>query len=1029
MKLTTIPAHLPFLDQLALRWLQAANHDVEVIGEGIIVLPGRRAARALTEAFLRHMDGQSVLLPRIVPIGALDEAELGLSAGIGGELALDLPPAVAGMTRLAVLARLVLQADKAFGTRPTLDQAWPLAKALADLMDEAEWSGVNLAERLPEAVQENFAEHWQIILRFLEIVTQAWPEWLKENGVMNPVARQVALLEAQADLWHEFAQQGDNIPIWAAGFTHVMQPTVKVLQAVLECPAGKVILPGLDMMMAEETFLSLPDSHPQAGLSALLKNLEITRNTVEVWESVGKGAERAAILSRILLPAEALDDWSYPGGAELENVYRLDAADQQEEAVAISMIMREAIEKPAHRVALVTPDRVLAARVATELARWGVLADDSAGSSLVDTPAAVLLRLVAQMVDSRFSPVSLLSVLKHPLVSCGFATGVCRATARLLERAILRGPAPPPGFAALCQVVDNALENPNERTKAKLEGGVTADRPFGPVALSVFMERLAFCLEPILGWELDAAEASMQTAQGLEQHCAPVPDLLAALIATVERLVATDEESASERLWRGEEGNMLASQLTELMLASDVLPPQPPVVLDGLLTAVLAPERVAMRRGGDPKSLHPRVLIWGLFESRLQTAETVILGGLSEGVWPPVVDAGPWMSRPMRQRMGLPSPEQAVGQAAHDFFASAAAAGTVILSSARRREGAPVVPARWLTRLDAFLAGRNGHIPNHPALFWLNKLDQPLGPATPVVPPQPMPPVALRPRRLSVTEIETWIRDPYAIYAKHVLRLEVLPELEEAADASDYGMIVHKALERWVKAYGVVWPENAEKKLCDLFSASLQEHVLRPALRAWWAPRLTRIAQWVVQAEEKRRNEHGVPRAILTEIRGRVSIMDAPGGKFDIVGRADRIELNTDGHVIVQDYKTGTLPSAKDVLAGWSPQLPLEAAMIIRGGFKEVPEHSREISNLIYWRLTGGAEPGEEVVVKTREALSLTDLAEQTWENLLLRIAAYDQPDQPYLSHPHPGREPRFADYARLARVPEWNSARKENDE
>lgn len=187
--------------------------------------------------------------------------------------------------------------------------------------------------------------------------------------------------------------------------------------------------------------------------------------------------------------AEALGDWSHSGGAELENVYRLDAADQQEEAVAISMIMREAIEKPAHRVALVTPDRVLAARVATELARWGVLADDSAGSSLVDTPAAVLLRLVAQMVDSKFSPVSLLSVLKHPLVACGFAAGVCRATARLLERAILRGPAPPPGFAALCQVVKSALENPNERTKAKLEGGVTADRPFGPVALSVFMER------------------------------------------------------------------------------------------------------------------------------------------------------------------------------------------------------------------------------------------------------------------------------------------------------------------------------------------------------------------------------------------------------------------------------------------------------------------------------------------------------------------------------------------------------------
>ncbi|MFT9016925.1 MAG: PD-(D/E)XK nuclease family protein, partial [Acetobacter sp.] len=496
-------------------------------------------------------------------------------------------------------------------------------------------------------------------------------------------------------------------------------------------------------------------------------------------------------------------------------------------------------------------------------------------------------------------------------------------------------------------------------------------------------------------------------------------------LAVAERLARTDEEDGPARLWRGEDGNLLAERLGELMLAADILPPQPPVVLDGLLGAVLTQDRAVTRRA-DPTALHPRVLIWGLFEARLQTAQTVILGGLSEGTWPPVTDAGPWMSRPMRRKVGLPSPELAVGQAAHDFYATVAAAGQVILSCPRRREGAPVVPARWLTRLDAFLAGRGARVPAHPVLAWLRQLDQPPGAANPVAAPRPAPPVALRPRRLSVTEIETWMRDPYAIYARHVLRLEPLAELEEGADASDYGLIVHDALERWVRAHGVAWPDDAEHRLAALFMTCLAERKLRPALRAWWEPRLLRIAQWVAEAETRRRDQNGPPHAILTEARGRV-VMPAPAGPFTLVGRADRIDMDAQGGVNVQDYKTGMLPATRDVLAGWSPQLPLEAAMILQGGFEAVPADC-SIGALTYWRLTGGADPGQEVSITPREVASLTKLAEQTWQNLLERIAAYDDPTRPYLSHPHPGQEPRFADYARLARVPEWSAARTEND-
>lgn len=1077
-RLLSIPAHLPFLDQLAARWMQAAGYDREAMGEGLIVLPGRRAARALTEAFLRRMDGGAMLLPRILPIGALDEAELSLSLVMpGGGVPegqgldpLDLPPAVGGMTRQAALTRLVLQAEGAFGTRPTLDQAWPLAGALATLMDEAEWAGVSLSERLPGAVQDDFAQHWQIILRFLEIITEQWPVWLASQGLMNPVARQVALLRAQAALWRGMAARGDEGRLWAAGFTHAMAPTAEALAAVLACPGGRVILPGLDMNMPDAVFDTLPDSHPQAGLARLLAALGHGRAQVRVWDraqeplratvpavpvragmagtgggeadeaETARRAARSAVLSRVMLPATALDDWVLREGegtaagsptqvaeALLPGVVRISAQDEQEEALAISMIMRDAIAHEGRTVALITPDRVLASRVVTELARWGVLADDSAGMALADTPGAVLLRLIARLVESRFAPVALLSVLKHPLVACGLPPGVCRASARLLERQVLRGPAPAPGFAALRAAVADTLARQQAHERAQVEGGQEADRPFGPEPLEAFMHRLETCLEPVLAWQADEAGAAMADAG----HRASVPVLLAGLVEAAERLACTDSEDAAARLWRGEDGNLLATRLSELMLAADILPTQPPAVLDGLLGAVLAQDRAARR--GDPAGLHPRVLVWGLFEARLQTAHTVILGGLCEGVWPATADAGPWMSRPMRQKVGLPSPEEAVGQSAHDFVSAAVAAHTVVLSCPRRREGAPVVPARWLTRLDAFLAGRRVSLPTHPVLDWLHGLDQPQGAAQPVLPPRPCPPLALRPRRLSVTEIETWMRDPYAIYARHILRLNPMPELEEAADASDYGMIVHDALERWVRTHGVSWPPDAQARLHALFVESLAARRPRPALRAWWEPRLARIAGWVAQAETRRRAE-SPPRAIWTELRGRVLVPDAPGGAFTLTGRADRIEVGPDGRVSVLDYKTGVLPSARDVLAGWSPQLPLEAAMILRGGFAgvtlagEAEEAGGIMDGLIYWRLTGGAEAGEEVAITPKEAEGLSALAEQTWLSLIERIVAYDDPAQPYLSHPHPGQEPRFADYARLARVPEWSQGRMEHE-
>jgi len=374
----------------------------------------------------------------------------------------------------------------------------------------------------------------------------------------------------------------------------------------------------------------------------------------------------------------------------------------------------------------------------------------------------------------------------------------------------------------------------------------------------------------------------------------------------------------------------------------------------------------------------------------------------------------------MRAAIGLASPEDAVGQAAFDFTATACAAQIAVLSAPRRREGAPAVPARWLVRLDAFLAGSGeSALPAHPAVAWARALDLPAGAPKPVAPPQPRPPLALRPRRLPVTAIETWLRDPYAIYARHILRLEKLEELDKSTDAADFGSLVHKAIHRFLHEHGTAWPPGAAERLRTAMDIELGAAGLRRALTEWWRPRLARIADWIAETERDRRAAHP-PAEIKSEISGKWELL-RPGGPFLLTGRADRIERRADGGLVILDYKTGAVPFEKDITAGLAPQLPLEAAMAAEGAFGE--QLTGQAAELVYWHLTGGYDRGKQHFVAKSGAPPLAELVATAREKLGELIDLFDDPARPYLSHPHPGRAPRFPDYAQLARVAEWQAA------
>ena len=977
----SIPAHFPFVEALAHGIITETGGDPVALARYQILLPTRRSCRSLREAFLRLGDGRPTLLPRMTPIGDVDEDELVLAddlPGSPGAAVLDLPPAVPALRRQLILMRLIRSRD----ADQSPDQAALLARELANLMDQVATERLNFAD-LAQLDVGSFADHWQQTLEFLKLVTEHWPAILAAEGAIDPAERRNRLLEAQAARWRDTPP---DTPIIAAGSTGSIPATADLLATVCTLPHGAVVLPGLDMYLDSASWDAIGPTHPQFGLKHLLGHLDVPRAEVEPWYGYDTKAapeSRTTLLRHALLPAPSTGtpvSGDIISADALEGVKRVDCPDPGKEAEAIAIAIREALETPGKTVGLVTPDRNLARRVASELSRWGLEVDDSAGIPLDQTPPGAFLRLSAAMIGGNFAPVPLLAALKHPLAACGENPAVCRARVRSLEILALRGVRPGPGIAGLRAALDQRTET---------------------APLMAFLDRLEEILSPMI---MPAETVGAET---------PFATLLKAHVGVSEALCASEQMSGAERLWRGDAGEALATFVADLQDSLDDR-----ITISGMDYGALLDTLMIGRVVRPRHNLHPRVHIWGTMEARLQHADTLILGGLNEGTWPPEPPSSPWMSRPMMTAFGLPLPERRIGLSAHDF-AQAFAAPNVILTRADRVDGTPTVASRWLRRMENIVATSDHadlFVPDREALSMAMALDRPKESVAPR-PPEPRPPVAARPRRMSVTKVRDLQRDPYAIYARQILGLDPLDPIDADPGAADRGIIIHRVLERFVETYPENLPDNAEAELIRLGHEVFGDHLTSPGIRAFWWPRFLRIAEWFV-ANEAARREAG-DRPVLIEQKGEVSF-PAPGGKFTLSAKADRMDQIATGELGIIDYKTGEPPSAAQAKAGLEPQLPLEAAMVKQGGFDNLP--TTEVRRLSYIKVNGGREPGRVSHLK----LDVEDTANEAWAGFQKLIAEFDQPEMPYLSHTRPMKQREQGDFDHLARVREWLSAEED---
>ncbi len=1050
-RIFSIPSGVPFLKTLAAALCDGRlNDDFRYnptdplsLADVTIFVPTRRSARVLRSEFVDLLGGRAAILPVIRPLGETDDDSGFFDLVTPEEMDMALP--IGGTARLLELGRLILawrnQLPKivldVHSESPLVAPASPadaiwLARALAELLDAIETEERDWAD-LDNLQTGEHALWWQLTAEFLKIASAFWPARLEELKRSSPAKHRAAILRSEARRIGEREHKG---PVIVAGSTGSVPAAAELIAAISRLPNGTVVLPGLDTSMpddqwdivGEESFDGKPDpasrSHSQFGLSKLLKKIGVMREDVGIIGDVpGDLAFRAAAISQALVPAKATDRWSeWRDGADLEalrgafaDVSLIEAANEREEAVAIAIALRLALQKPgrngnAAQAALITPDRALGRRVTAELARFGILADDSAGSALSGTPQGTLTQLLLEATLRPGDPVAIVGLMKHPLMRLGLPADDLRTAIDALEVLALRGGVGEMDISMLEPLLETQLAAlAEERHTPQWRNSLPEDAI--EIARDV-ARRITDAVEPLVSAFVHrrADGRGLTTKMPLSEWASRTGKALEA--------IAIDERGDLAALWSGEAGEQLSSLLGEVMETDGQIDADGPQWIDIVM---------ALTTGGavKPRSLaHPRVFIFGTLEARLQSVDTMILGGLNEGSWPGQTVNNPFLSRSMKTDMGLEPPERRIGQLAHDFE-MACGTRNLILSRSLRQGATPTVASRWLQRLlalggKAFADGLKARGEDY--RHWAALIDQGDNQA-PAKRPAPRPPAELQPVKYSFSEVGRLRRDPYSVYARRILKLDPLAPFNEDPGAAQRGTLYHAIIDRYTREGHKPGSNVSRESMMRITKELFDAEQLPPHIDRVWRPRFVEVAKAFLDWEEQRAPD---VRSTVTEAGAGFEVEMAG---IRVTGIADRIDLMRSGNADIIDYKTGLSPSVSQARALLDPQLALEAAALQAGAFKTMGV--QQPGDLLYVRLRPGDRfkfervnnEGSTATAK-RQPKSAIDLAQDSIDQLTKFVLKLRNGDAGFASRLVPFAQGDFGgEYDHLARVAEWSTA------
>ncbi|UWQ91410.1 double-strand break repair protein AddB [Rhodobacteraceae bacterium M382] len=900
--------------------------------------------------------GPALLLPR-----------LSLLTTIGAH---KLPRALPSLRRRLELSQLVaklLDAQPDLAARSSL---FDLADSLAELIDEMQSEGV-----APQVIREldvsDMSNHWSRAQKFIDIAD----DFLGQHD--HPVDTQARQRQIVLNLIEEWQESPPQHPVILAGSTGSRGTTLMLMQAIARLPQGAVILPGFDFDQPDNVWRGLDDpmiseDHPQFRFHRLMRDLDLSPQDIQRWTNdPAPSTARNRLVSLAMRPAPVTDAWMSEGPklSDLDqattDVTLVEAASPRAEALAIALRLRQAAET-GQTAALITPDRMLTRQVSAALDRWDILPDDSAGQPLQLSPPGRFLRHVAELFCKPLTGDALLTLLKHPLTHTGDERGTHKKNSQDLELFIR----------------DKGIPFPDSE---KFEQ---------------FAARHA--ITP--GW------VDWLSKQFVDQHVAGSLQLTAwvkRLVDLAEAIAAGCQSCGSGILWDEKAGLEARKVIDTLTAEATHGGSMKAREFADLLNAILAQGVVH-----DYNAPHGRIMIWGTLEARVMGADLLVLAGLNEGSWPEPSKPDPWLNRALRNQAGLLLPERRIGLSAHDFQ-QAIAAPEVWLTRSVRSDEADSVPSRWLNRLCNLLDGLPGQggpqalthmrARGQTWLEWVDAIETPT-PIPMATRPSPRPPVHARPRRLTVTEIPRLIRDPYAVYAKHVLRLRPLNPLVQAPDALLRGIVVHEVFEKFIRDSMDDKDLLTADSLLNLSEALLEQHVPWPtARRLWWA-RIKRIAGPFITSELARR---ATCHPVSFEAKGEIRLDPLD---FSIVCRADRIDIDDRGFLHLIDYKTGEPPSEKKQIK-FEKQLLIETAMVTEGAFTNFGP--AEVARALFIGLGSSLKEIPAPIDK--------EPPEKVWAELRKLIETYFDPNQGFSSRRMLHLDTDHGDYDHLARFGEWD--------
>lgn len=975
-----IPLGLPFLKTVVSGLMQRVEYDSALLMDIEILLPTRRAVRAMTDLFLDVTHGKPLLLPRMRAVADMDDDALEMMVASVTGASTHLAPTLSSFESQLILAELIRARD------PNIDftRSLALSQALLDFLKSIRDEGLNL-DRIDQLVAAEFAAHWQITVDFLNILRTAWPEYLRAAQRMDGHDRRSALFDQLMMFWRDHPPQHSIIMV---GITGSLPHVAALMKVVAALPRGEVILPGFDPYLPESHRDNLDPQHPQYELDHVIHHLEIDRSHIDIWNGVLPGNPdlnyiRGLWIQQMMCPGACTSDWVQlkqklsPDDIvsisnDLKNIKIISNETIADEARVIALQVRCVLESPESFVTIVTPDRALSAAVISACARFGIEVNDSAGEILKTCQPAQFLIAVLKVAVHGFSPLALLDLLRHPIF---FMPGFDLSHVHILDHHFLRGIRPP---------VDPALFLEALRSKEL------------PQLIQEIMSQLIDILDPLRqiccngGSVIDIARVHLKISEQLSRR----------------------SSSGVSMIWTDEDGEELSR------LFSDILSLEVPMRLmtgydyQSFIDHIFSKNRINRRGVG-----HPRVALLGVYESRLLGTDHVILAGFNEGLWPVDPGVDPWLSRSMRRDFGLPPLEQVVGRLAHDVV-QLMHTKDVTITYRSMSDGVSVLPSRWLHRFFSVMHVLFGEQNDLCRSNNLNRIVQlldhqnlKLNVSLDMKRPEPRPPISVRPVQFSATQLETWVSDPYSLYAQKILRLKPLDPIDQEADDRIKGILLHEALERIIRSDHYYESKKIIFELLDKYHVDL-------SVRSMIAPRLIAILNRVEEYDRDWRNQGYVPFGVEQTFGYH---LDVHGTVYHITARLDRLDQNEQGDYVVIDYKTGAgLPTYKNIESGVACQLIIQALCVRQGiNIETKLSFHQKVLGAALWHLKS-RDVQAMMILRDNTDRDLNDLCDQADEGIYRLIRTFQDSNTPYYPIPDPSILPARSMYDHLSRRKIW---------